>query len=159
MRKLSQILSIVMLVCILCACGGTANVPTLTFADSYSTALDYEQIAPLLEEYFSIVYNAYEHSDKQKLKTFELSSEYDDIVKQLEDLNYSLDLSELISAGDEAMEAYLQKLALYTPYRRIEIIIAKYDLLVAAGNSTNEEWFDSLIDELENAYEQYSTGD
>lgn len=139
-----------------CSCGNDDSKKTeLVIAEHYKTATDYEQIEPLLKEYFSIIEEAYNNSDKQKIETFILPDRYNEVDKALDDLQNSTDMSNIISGGDEAIIAYQKKLALLQPYLKIELKIAEKSVLETAGNNSNEDWFNSLSSTLSEAYEHY----
>lgn len=143
-----------------CSCGNDdSKKPKLVIAEQYQIATDYKQIEPLLKEYFTIIEEAYNNSDKQNIETFILPDRYNEVDTALDNLQNSTDMSNIISGGDEAMIAYQKKLALLQPYLKIELKIAEKNLLGTAGNSSNKEWFNSLSSTLTEAYEHYSSID
>ncbi len=158
-------LFLVMIICFsFCSCASNDNKTTesdsktteLVIADYYKTATDYNQIEPLLKEYFSVLEEAYANSDKVEFDTFILPDRYNEVKTELNSLQGATDISDILSGGDDAMLAYQKKLALLQPYLEIEVEIAAKNLLVAAGTNSDEEWFNTLYFAITEAYEYYS---
>ena len=130
----------------------------LVIAPHYKTALDYEQIEPLLKDYFSMMEESYANSDKQNLETFVFCDEYTEVVAVLRRLSESTDMSTIIGSEDkQLMIACQKKLALLEPFLRVEVKISERNLLIAAGHQSNEEWFESFESTLAKSYEHYNS--
>lgn len=160
---MKRVISFLFVLCIcfaFCSCGKVdkdCETPELVIAEHYKIAWDYEQIEPLLKEYFLMVEEAYTNSDKQNLDTFVLSDRFDEVVAALERIDNSMDISGIISSGDQQqMIAYQKQLALLEPFLRIQLKISEKNLLKLA-NPSNKEWFDTFSVALSEAYEQYNS--
>lgn len=132
----------------------------LIFSEYYQSADKYEEIQPLLNDYFFCIQNAYDASDKKNLESFILSDEYEDVSEKLGEKLDDFDklIDELIKEGKDFSEESRATLGLLLPYQKVELAISERNLCLSAGVDVSPDWFDELNECLTNAYEEYENG-
>lgn len=126
----------------------------LAFSEYYQNADDFDKIQPLLNEYFSLIQNAYDKSDKTNLESFELPKEFTSISDKL--LAISNDSSGAIVDGKTNLsQEYLARLQLLEPYLRMEVYLAEKEMLLSNKNTSNADWFTEVSTFLTDTYDKY----
>lgn len=135
---------------------------SLEFSEYYQQAEDFEELEPLLNQYFSAVQEAYDKSDKENLETFVLDESYEEIFEILSDRQEEYDgkLDSLLSLSDEEQKAYLATLKLFHPFLKIHAFILEKDVLLVANDyrAPNVEWFEKFEKNLSDIYIEYTQG-
>ena len=147
----------------LSACAPSQGV-TLEFSEYYQSADNFEEIEPLLNQYFSMVQAAYDNSDKTNLESFVLDDGYDKIADSLTAMQTKLfnDFSTILRAGsDSAKQTYLAKAQLLEPFSHIEAKIAEGTLSLEDtinNHVRDSDWFDDLSGIISDVYIEYAEG-
>lgn len=119
------------------------------FHDDFKTMENFDVVFPLLYDFFDIVEDAYEASDKVNLSSFVIP---EDILKQ-----YSNEIESWTTVTNalEDGEENLKKLNLMYPVLQVNTKIAEGDLLYVAGNIEHKVWFNEMRSVLNDAYIRY----
>lgn len=154
----------------LSACAPSQGV-TLEFSEYYQSADNFEEIEPLLNQYFSMVQTAYDNSDKTNLESFVLDDGYEEVADALEEIRDEItDSSSSISIYDKpALKQQSVQLKLVLPYSYIYIKIFERNAIVEAKlleeqrtgeklQAENPEWFTELGEKLSETYTEYAEG-
>lgn len=147
----------------LSACAPSQGV-TLEFSEYYQSADNFEEIEPLLNQYFSMVQAAYDNSDKTNLESFVLDDGYEEVADSLTAMQTKLfnDFSVILRAGsDSAKQTYLAEAELLEPFSHIEAKIAESTLLLedTINNHVRDtDWFDDLSEIISDAHTEYAEG-
>lgn len=146
----------------LSACAPSQGV-TLEFSEYYQSADNFEEIEPLLNQYFSMVQAAYDNSDKTNLESFVLDDGYEEVADALKEISDEVsDNFDNISIYDkQALKQQAVQLKLIHPYLLVEVKIAEQNLLLSANYDHLEKpaWFTELEDKLSDTYAEYAEGD
>lgn len=137
-----------------CSSQSQDNSFNLTFSEYYQNADDYEKIQPLLNEYLSMIQNAYDKSDKTNLDSFELPKEFTNISNKLAAISND-NSGSIIDGKTNLSQEYLARLQLLEPYLRMEVYLYEKDLLISNHTSSNTEWFNEVNNFLTNTYDEY----
>ena len=147
----------------LSACAPSQGV-TLEFSEYYQSADNFEEIEPLLNQYFSMVQAAYDNSDKTNLESFVLGDGYEEVADSLTTMQTKLfnDFSVILRAGsDSAKQTYLAEAKLLEPFSHIEAKIAESTLLLedTINNHVRDtDWSDDLSEIISDAHTEYAEG-
>lgn len=146
----------------LSACAPSQGV-TLEFSEYYQSADNFEEIEPLLNQYFSMVQAAYDNSDKTNLESFVLDDGYEEVADALKEISDEVSdgFSDALYKSEQGREAYAAQLRLLQPYLFVEYKIAEQNLLLSANYDHLEKpaWFTELEDKLSDTYSEYAEGD
>lgn len=126
----------------------------ITFSEYYQNAADFDKIHPLLIEYFSLIRNAYDKSDKTNLESFELPKEFTDISNELSVIAND-NSGSIIDGKTNLSQEYLARLQLLEPYLRMEVYLSQRELLLSNNSNSNTDWFNEINDFLTNTYDKY----
>lgn len=126
----------------------------LVFSEYYQSAKDFEEMSPLLNDFFICVQNAYEKSDKLNFSSFVLADEYTYLSERLSAM--ADDTSGQFVDG-KVNNAYIARVKILRPYLYVEYHLAKKGLL-GFSNTENAEWFNELNDILLDSYNEYANG-
>lgn len=134
----------------------------LQFSEYYQQAEDFEELEPLLNQYFGAVQAAYDRSDKENLETFVLDESYEEIFEILSDRQDECDekFDSLLSLSDEEQKNHLATLKLLFPFLKIHAFILEKNFLLAVndGHVSNIEWFEKFETNLSDIYIEYAQG-
>lgn len=138
------------------------NQFSLEFSEYYQQAEDFEELEPLLNQYFGAVQAAYDRSDKENLETFVLDDSYEEVFKILSDKQDKCDekFSSISSLDDDEQKSYLATLKLLHPFLKIHAFILEKDVLLVANDyhAPNSEWFNKMTEILFEIYSEYANG-
>lgn len=138
------------------------NQFSLEFSEYYQQAEDFEEIEPLLNQYFKAVQSAYDRSDKENLETFVLDDSYEAIADVLNEMNkrHSDKMGSFFSMSDAEKISYNAASKLYLCFLKTNlIIIGKEVLLIENDNHLYKpDWFIELNDTLLECYNEYANG-
>lgn len=159
MKKLCFALLVLIGIACITGCSSKLEVTTMSFSDYYQSADNFDEIEPALNLYFSCIRAAYDSSNKDSLKSFELADEYIGAKETLSALSQSNgDLPDILG-NDDAMKTALVKLQLLEPYLKIEAMLDERLLLLEENkNAKNSQWFDSLNSLVWNSIDEYRRG-
>lgn len=160
-RTIAFILALVM-VSVLCGCGsrnGNSAVEYDMDLSSFVEANEFSKLEPLINEYYDIIINSYNNSDKRYLKSFKPNSSYTNTYNSIVAIVDSFDRSAPSnSVGENEVDTRLLELKLVAPITKIQLHLAARDFLLSAGIQKNEEWFTELAEDLSAAELVYKTG-
>ena len=138
------------------------NQFSLEFSEYYQQAEGFEEIEPLLNQYFNAVQSAYDRSDKENLETFVLDDSYEAIADVLNEMNeqHSDKIGGFFSMSDAEKVSYNAASKLYLCFLKTNlIIIEKKALLIANDDHLYKPyWFVELNDTLLDCYNEYANG-
>lgn len=135
---------------------------SLEFSEYYQQAEDFEELEPLLNQYFGAVQAAYDRSDKQNLETFVLDESYEEarnnLKKRYDVCNSNFATSTTLNQVE--MRAYAAELAMFLQFSEIETLIAERDVHLGFGytQQNGKDWFSGLAKMLSDAYSEYANG-
>ncbi len=135
---------------------------SLEFSEYYQGAEDFEELEPLLNQYFGAVQAAYDKSDKENLESFVLDESYEDvgaILKEMYEVS-SDKMGDFWSMADAEKSSYNAALKLYRLYLKTGLIVSEKDFLLVANYNHlyKPEWFAELNDFLLEAYDECANG-
>lgn len=150
----------------LSACAPSQGV-TLEFSEYYQSADNFEEIEPLLNQYFSMVQAAYDNSDKTNLESFVLDDGYEEVADALEEIRDEID--DISIYDKQILKQHVIQLNLVHPYLLVHAKILERDAIVNAKSleeqrtgerlqAENPEWFTELNEELSETYTEYVEG-
>lgn len=164
----SKIIAIVVACVLLVSAGGYLvyqqflNQFSLEFSEYYQQAEDFEELEPLLNQYFGAVQAAYDRSDKENLETFVLDDSYEEVFKILSDRQAKCDekFNSIFSLDDDEQKSYLATLNLFHPFLKIHALILEKDVLLVANDyhAPNTAWFNKMSETLFEIYSEYANG-
>ena len=135
---------------------------SLEFSEYYQQAEDFEELKPLLNQYFGMVQAAYDRSDKQNLESFILGEDYEEAKQLLKQKNEEItDKSNNPSLTNDEQKAYGIAFGAILPFAYVEYQISSCNLLIAGSNdgfAYNPDWFEELKDYLDETYVEYAEG-
>lgn len=135
---------------------------SLEFSEYYQQAEDFEELEPLLNQYFGMVQAAYDRSDKQNLETFVLDDSFEEVAKILTDKRdaHSDTLGLSFYLSDDEQESYYAALDLYYHFSTLHLLILEKNALLVANNyhAPNPEWFNEFSDTFSEIYTEYALG-
>lgn len=154
----------------LSACAPSQGV-TLEFSEYYQSADNFEEIEPLLNQYFSMVQTAYDNSDKTNLESFVLDDGYEEVADALEEIHDKIDnsSSSLSIYDKQSLKQQIIQLKLMHPYLFVQFKIAERKAILSAKSEVEErtgeklqaenpEWFTELGEKLSETYTEYAEG-
>lgn len=165
----SKIIAIVVACVLLVSAGGYLvyqqflNQFSLEFSEYYQQAEDFEELEPLLNQYFGAVQAAYDRSDKENLETFVLDDSYEEVeaILSKKQKNHSDKFAEIVTLSPYEQEPYMAALKLYRLYLKVGLLISERDLIVISNTSDsiyNPEWFAELDASLLDVYDECANG-
>lgn len=127
-----------------------SNKLGITFSEFYQSAPLFDETEMLLIEYFNILSETLDKSDKFNFNSFVLPYEYEELKTKLTDYNSLLN-------KESDRENLRRNAMLLLPYTEAETKIAELNLLLAfyEGDVADEEWFGSFEDFIIETCEQY----
>ena len=135
---------------------------SLEFSEYYQQAEDFEELEPLLNQYFGAVQAAYDRSDKQNLETFVWDESYEEVKNTLKEMSEisSDKMSGFFSMTEAEKGSYNAALKIYNSSLKINVLITEKDALLVANYNHlyKPEWFSELNDSLLEAYDEYANG-
>lgn len=139
---------------------------SLEFSEYYQQAEDFEELEPLLNQYFGMVQAAYDRSDKQNLETFVLDDSFEEVEAILSQKQkiHTDKFAEVVTLTPHKQEPYMAALELYRLYLKVALLISERDFIVVSNTSGfiyNPEWFTELHDSLLDVYNEcaYNNGE
>ena len=150
-RKIVILLTAALLVSVLGACSNSSNgiLKDSDYGDEFTNSEGFKDIKEDVTDFYNMTMKAYNESDKKHLSTFTVNEELFEAYYAF--ITYTVDN---FSRDDLDERRTMVKAAYHSSL--LYKSVAEKNLKIAAGIDEDEEWFETLKQELDDAYKDYT---